>query len=565
MNANDDFSICQKSVVQVFVKKGDESAWKSVGTGFVVSQSQCVTCFHVIIPDNKANIEDANQRVDSERISVKVKFWMDKESEGKSKVKTQETARERKSRDLEYDERIVKVTFVSPMAEYDLAVLSLCGSDSLPDGVEIARLALLDDLSSADFLCYGYAERFESKVAVMMPASGKFKKKGQSKTRRFWWVDSNDFEPGFSGAPLFEESSRFVLGMFCEGHKKGQKGLVVGHGDIRRLCERLVDFAVFDVDHESPLRSVEAEMAKRLASSQGAVKAVANAFDITSASDATTVCSTLLSTDQTVLKIASTFTDLILSLEREKKSAERRAVVNAYLALLAGIFKQGTVKEMRRSILQGQKVLLVEAASHSIAELLMAAVDGTVEHLTIVQKGPEILEGDRFVKMRESPDSRESDNAERQLDFIGEQLAEIMGYDWEDDFLCIGDAKKRAEKLNAIVEVYSKLGRTLVLVDDNGLREEPEGAIPKGYSALVVLKLKNPADEQRKSQHQALSPLEIGREPRGVAKLSGKSTTGAGRKNAVTSSDGKSQGVQGRIPKNGLEGRRKVSKKRRST
>jgi hypothetical protein len=154
MNANDDFSRCQKSVVQVFVKKGNKAQWKSVGTGFVVSPSQCLTCFHVIFPNDKASIEEANQSLESDNISVKVKFFTFECSESDSEHEHQESAGNTRPDDLQANERIVKVTFVSPMSEFDLAVLSWNGL--LPKGVEIARLTPKDDLSLLDFRCYGY-------------------------------------------------------------------------------------------------------------------------------------------------------------------------------------------------------------------------------------------------------------------------------------------------------------------------------------------------------------------------------------------------------------------------
>lgn len=559
MNVSDEFSRCQKSVVQVFIKRGGEALWKSVGTGFVVSESQCLTCFHVIVPDEKAGVDEAKQRLIADKISVKVKFNVEG-SESVSNDKRRKADNQTKADDLQANERIVNVTFVSPMSKYDLAVLSW--NDSLPQGVEIARLTPDDDLSSLEFQCFGYPAVNGKDIPVMAPASGKFKER-VLKTESFWWVESNDFEPGFSGAPLFSVSSRFVLGMYRRGHRTGRKGQVTGQADIRRECDKTVDFAALEVDHDSPLNNVKAEMAKRLTQSKQATAAVASAFGIKSYSDVKTVCSKLLATDKTVFDIASTFTDLIENLRKEKKVDERRTIVDAYVALLAGIFKQGTVREMRESLLQGQKVLLVEAANHSIAELLMAAVDGNVDQLKILQEGPEVLEYDYVVRMRESPDSREHGNAERQLDFIGEQLAEIWGRDWDAEFASIGDAKKRAERINDLVEVYSKPGRRLVLVDDRGMREEPDGAIPEGYSALVVLRLRNPEPEQRRSQNHALAPVLFGREPRVSGDASGKSASRAGRKRVSKSREGGSKSVRDGVAKNVGEGRRKVGKTRR--
>ena len=497
MNDEAKFIPCKQSVVEVFTRKDVGQPWKSVGTGVVVSDQQCVTCFHVLFPDENQEVQDARKVIQEGKIQVKVRFFPDGNGSGKADLTS--------SNELADNERLVSVTPISNMKEFDLAVLSWQGAR--PAGVEIAVLSKCDDLTAKEFRIYGFAKSGNATSSRL--ETGKFLNRG-AKNGDFWQFDSDHVGPGFSGAAIFDESTTQVLGIVLGAVTPGKSRCRALGGDkIRELCPN-VDFEGNDVDHAGPRERIKNNIESRLESDAVVRNAIAKAFKFEGADDSENLCERLLNCNMTVSDFAKRFTQVIRDFRASKQIAAKTTAIDVYVGFLAGVFKQGVVRELRRALQQGQKVLALETYSTSIADLLLAAVNGELECLTVCFNDPSPIKHKHSVYVRERPGIDSPQEQARTQEDVEKKLVECMGLSWADFQLMRPEERRR--ELDAAIDMFTYENKRLVLIDDNGWSEVVGGKIPLGYSALVVVQLKKPLKPDEDAQARALTPFKFAKD-----------------------------------------------------
>jgi Trypsin-like peptidase domain len=494
MNDEAKFMPCKQSVVEVFTRKDVGQPWKSVGTGVVVSDQQCVTCFHVLFPDENQEVQDARKVIQEGKIQVKVRFFPDGNGSGKADLTS--------SNELADNERLVSVTPISKMKECDLAILSWKGNR--PVGGAIAVLSECDDLIAKKFRIYGFAKT--GNVTSVRLEAGEFPDRA-AYNNGFWEFNSDHVFPGFSGAPIFDENTTHVLGMFLgKVTADTRRCRVLGSSQIRKLCSE-VDFEGYGVDHAGPRERIKKRVESCLEKDPLVRSAIASAFKLKCNDDSANICEQLLNWQSSVTEFARNFTQVITDLDKSNRKSTKKTAIDVYVAFLAGLFKQEIVRDLRLALRRGQKVLTLDTHSASIADLLFSAVDGGVDCLAIWHDDRNPLKHKHSIHVEGGPGIECSKGKAKLQEDIEQQMVECMGLKWK-QYQAMRP-EERQKRLDAMADVFVNDNRRLVMIDDSGLRDVTTGEVPNGYSALVIVRLVKPAEPDRKSQERALAPFQF--------------------------------------------------------
>ena len=154
------------------------------GTGYLVSQQLIITCAHVLTDEAKPTKD-----------KVTVKFHCQGEE---SKAHTVE----------------VLPDSWSPAAKDDVAVLKLKALKKLPEGVQIASLARSEGRKNRECEVFGYPD-----LAKLRGVGGRAKiieEVREINGRRLLQIKSEEAMSGFSGCPLYDPTTKEVLGTIVE-------------------------------------------------------------------------------------------------------------------------------------------------------------------------------------------------------------------------------------------------------------------------------------------------------------------------------------------------------------
>jgi WD40 repeat protein len=175
-----------------------DPAGEPVGAGFVIGPDLVATCAHVVASAVRGDPYDAT--LPSQRVELDLPLLLDPDADEPARV-TAEVAR---------------WIPIAPEGTGDIAVLRV--RDPLPDGARMPPLRRVDQLWDHTFRVLG----FPAGMADGVWATGRFR--GRQGTRWFQMQGTAGEQPiveGFSGSPVWDETSGAVVGMTVAGDVGG--------------------------------------------------------------------------------------------------------------------------------------------------------------------------------------------------------------------------------------------------------------------------------------------------------------------------------------------------------